>query len=72
MALSVLTAAGVRVSESSPAPDGGLAWDHVMATAQERVDREWDRITAAAEALLVAPDFTLTGTQAAQIAGITT
>ncbi|MFD5884157.1 hypothetical protein [Streptomyces yangpuensis] len=52
--------------------DGGLAWDHVMATAQQRVDREWDRITAVAEALLAAPDFTLTGTQAAQIAGITT
>ncbi|MET9466587.1 hypothetical protein ABZY44_17620 [Streptomyces sp. NPDC006544] len=71
MALSILTAAGVPVSETGPAPDGGLAWDQVMATAQQRVDREWDRITAVAEALLAAPDFTLTGVQAAQIARIT-
>ncbi|MGW1520767.1 hypothetical protein [Streptomyces sp. NPDC002287] len=71
MALNILTDAGVPVTEAGPAPDGGLAWDHVMATAQQRVVREWDRITAVAEALLAAPDFTLTGTQAAQIAGIT-
>ncbi|MFC9816031.1 hypothetical protein ACFVJM_28670 [Streptomyces virginiae] len=71
MALSILSAEGVPVSESGPAPDGGLAWDDVMATAQQRVAREWGRITAVAEALLAAPDFTLTGTQAAQIAGIT-
>ncbi|MFE9636755.1 hypothetical protein [Streptomyces sp. NPDC006463] len=70
MALSILAAEGVQVSEIGPAPDGGLAWDHVMATAQQRVDREWNRITAVAEALLAAPDFTLTGTQAAQIAAI--
>ncbi|MFF3653627.1 hypothetical protein ACFYXV_33935 [Streptomyces sp. NPDC002181] len=42
-----------------------------MATAQQRVGREWDRITAVAEALLAAPDFTLTGALAARIAGIT-
>ncbi|WP_327136266.1 hypothetical protein OG311_40270 (plasmid) [Streptomyces sp. NBC_01343] len=71
MALSILTAEGVQVTETGPAPDSGLAWDHVMATAQQIVDREWDRITAVAEALLAAPDCTLTGTQAAQIAGIT-
>ncbi|MFD9458665.1 hypothetical protein ACFWBC_36995 [Streptomyces sp. NPDC059985] len=71
MALSILNAEGVPVTETEPAPDGGLAWDHVMATAQQRVDREWDRITAVAEALLAAPDCTLTGTQAAQIADIT-
>ncbi|MEU9233579.1 hypothetical protein [Streptomyces subrutilus] len=70
MALSILTAEGVQVTETSPAPDGGLAWDHVMATAQQRVDREWHRITAVAEALLAAPDFTLTGTKSAQIAAI--
>ncbi|MEU3774232.1 hypothetical protein AB0F11_13690 [Streptomyces sp. NPDC032472] len=72
MALSILAAEGIQVSDTNPAPDSGLAWDHVMATAQHIVDREWDRITAVAEALLAAPDFTLTGTQAAQIAGITT
>ncbi|MFJ3883048.1 hypothetical protein ACIPW5_37080 [Streptomyces sp. NPDC090077] len=72
MALSILAAAGVQVTETGPAPDGGLAWDDVMATARQRVEREWDRITAVAEALLAAPGFTLTGTQAAQIAGITT
>ncbi|MFB6514077.1 hypothetical protein ACFCW4_33190 [Streptomyces virginiae] len=72
MTLNILTAAGVQVTETGPAPDGGLAWDHVMAIAQQRVDREWDRITAVAEALLAAPDFTLTGTQAARRAGITT
>ncbi|MFG2394610.1 hypothetical protein ACGFYF_37865 [Streptomyces lavendulae] len=72
MALSVLAAAGVQVSETGQAPEGGLAWDHVMATAQHRVDREWNRITAVAEALLAAPDFTLTGAHAAQIAHITT
>lgn len=71
MALNILTDAGVPVTETGPAPDGGLAWDHVMATAQQRVAREWDRVTAVAEALLAATDFTLTGTQAAQIAGIT-
>ncbi|AXE27903.1 hypothetical protein C0216_30830 (plasmid) [Streptomyces globosus] len=72
MALNILTDAGVPVTETGPALDGGLAWDYVMATAQQRVVREWERITAVAEALLAAPDFTLTGTQAAQIAGITT
>ncbi|OKI61520.1 hypothetical protein [Streptomyces sp. MJM1172] len=72
MALNILTAEGVQVTETGPAPDGGLAWDHVMATAQQIVDREWARITAVANALLAAPNFTLTGTQAAQIAGITT
>ncbi|MFF3015510.1 hypothetical protein [Streptomyces sp. NPDC057939] len=71
MTLNILTAAGVPVTETGPAPGGGLAWDHVMATAQHRVDREWARITAVAEALLAASDFTLTGPQAAQIAGIT-
>ncbi|MGW7347905.1 hypothetical protein [Streptomyces sp. NPDC054854] len=71
MALSILNAEGVQVSETGPAPDGGLDWDHVMATAQHRVAIEWDRITAVAEALLAAPDFTLTGTQAALIADIT-
>ncbi|MFE5560288.1 hypothetical protein [Streptomyces sp. NPDC056544] len=72
MAVSILNAEGVAVTETGPAPDGGLAWDHVLATAQQRVDREWGRITAVAEALLATPDFTLTGTQSAQIADIPT
>ncbi|MEW2415309.1 hypothetical protein AB0953_16560 [Streptomyces sp. NPDC046866] len=70
MALNILAAEGVPVSETDPTPDGGLAWDQVMATAQQRVEREWDRITAVAEALLTAPNFTLSGAAAARIANI--
>lgn len=70
MAINILTAEGILTSETGPAPENGLAWDHVMATAEQTVAREWGRITAVAQALLAAPNFTLTGAEAARVANL--
>ncbi|MEU8839947.1 hypothetical protein AB0D97_12570 [Streptomyces roseus] len=69
MVINLLEAAGCPIVEAGPAPGGGLAWDQVMAHAERLVEQEWRRITVVAEAILAAPDFTLSGDEAARLIG---
>ncbi|MFD9047873.1 hypothetical protein [Streptomyces zaomyceticus] len=68
--ISLLAAAGHPVSDSASAARGSFTWEDVRKQARDDVLREWPCITAVALALLADPDFTLSGDQAAQAAGM--
>ncbi|MGQ4733501.1 hypothetical protein ACUN3E_38305 [Streptomyces sp. Ju416(a)] len=69
-AISAAGSLGFTIVLDGPAPadpDRGATWTEVSEEARDLVAELWPAVTAVAEALLLAPDFTLTGDEVSDI-----